>query len=182
MADIGGGDARSVVVRRLERKQGQHVIDRARDRGNAAAAPGPDRGTDVVHYRNSGALQACFQAQVEVRRIHAYEQLRPRLEQRLPQPAPHPQQTRIMPQHLGVAAHRQALHRKQGGEPLGLHLGPADADKAGVRQVRAQSRDQVRAQQVAGCLPGDHADSERPLIHVSARFRGLRLAENRRAG
>jgi len=72
----------------------------------------------------------------------------------------------VMLQRIPVAHHRQLFLRPPGVETLALHLRPADAIEAGIRQALLQRRDQVAGQQVAGCLPGDQGNAYR-LAHVS---------------
>ena len=48
----------SVVERRLERKQRQQTIGRARDGADALAPPRPDRRADIVHRAHAVALEA----------------------------------------------------------------------------------------------------------------------------
>src|SRR4051794_4460336 len=53
MTDIAAGrTTQPAVFLRLKRQQGEHVVDVAAHRARTAWPPGPDRGSNVVYYRN----------------------------------------------------------------------------------------------------------------------------------
>ena len=67
-----------------------------------------------------------------------------------------------MAQRLGIAAHRELLHREMRLEAFGGHARPADAGELDPGVARLQRGDQVGGQQVAGGFAGHHADAQVP--------------------
>ena len=60
----------------LERQQAQHLVDRARDFPDATLAPCPHGRTDVVDRAHAAVVQIAFDAEIEIRRVDAYEDVR----------------------------------------------------------------------------------------------------------
>src|ERR1700688_3278568 len=60
-------------VRRLERQQGQQMIEKARDLARAAGAPGPYRRRHIMDERNTFAFQPARDAKAKIRRIDGNE-------------------------------------------------------------------------------------------------------------
>src|SRR3989442_13637475 len=100
--------------------------DAARDLAYAPSAPGPHRRADVVDRRDPRLLQASLEPEIEVRGVYADEQVRALGQQGLSQAPPDAHDLAVVPQHFGVAAHRELLHRIVRLEPGREHLRPAD--------------------------------------------------------
>jgi hypothetical protein len=75
VADIGRRNPVALVEGGLEGEQAEHQVGRPADLADPLAAPGPNRGADVVHRADARPAQLDLQPQVEVRRIDADEQV-----------------------------------------------------------------------------------------------------------
>jgi hypothetical protein len=109
--------------------------------------------------RDAGFLQLALQAEVEVRGVDADEDIGALRQQRLGHAAPDPHDLAVMPERLGVAAHRELVHRIVRLEAERLHARPADAGEEDRVAARLQLRHQRRGELVAGGLAGDHSDA-----------------------
>ena len=160
MADIGDRHAGGAVKRLLEREHHQDAAHRARDAPHAPAPPSPHRRAHVVDRRDAGVLQLALQAQVEVGRVHADEEIGPLAQHAFGEAAPDAHDLAIVAQGLGVAAHRELLHREVRREALGRHARAADAGELHRGRACFQRRDEVRGQQVPRGFAGHHADAQ----------------------
>ena len=159
MADIAHRHAGGLIERLLERIHHQDAVDRARNAPHAPAAPGPDRGAHIVDGGDAGVLELAFEPEVEIGRIDADEEIRPVAQHAFGELAPDAHDLAVVAQRLGIAAHRELLHREMRLEALGRHARPADARELDPRPARLQRRDQMGGQQVAGGFAGHHADA-----------------------
>ncbi|MNF31712.1 hypothetical protein D3C84_124800 [compost metagenome] len=149
-----------VVELRLERKQGQHQVAGVTNLQHAFLPPGPDGGTDVVHGLDPGTAQFEFEAQVEIRRIDADEQVRFGVDQGLEQASASRQQLRQAAEHFDQAHHRQALHGEIGTQALGLHERAADTDELDLWMTGLQGLHQAGTENVAGGFACHQRDAQ----------------------
>ena len=97
----------------LKREQAQHIIAAGRHLLGAPAAPGPDGRADEVHGLHASGLQACFQSEVEVRRIDTDEGRRLVVQQAPGQRLADARDLAVVAQHLHIAAHGQLVVRRR---------------------------------------------------------------------
>lgn len=108
--------------------------------------------------RHTGRLHAGFQAEVEIRRVDADEDVRTLAFQAFFQLTPDTGNAPVIFQRIPVPHHRQLAHRPPAGHALPFHTRAADAVEDGTGQFRLERRDQMRTQQIPGgfaCHQGD---------------------------
>src|SRR5690606_27356544 len=142
-------DAVALVDGWLHREQAEYAVGAAADLRRAALAPGPDRGADVVHGADAGLPELAFQAQVEVGRVHADEDIRLPLQQPATQAGAQAQQARQVLEHFRHAHYRQFRAVVPGVEAFGAQHRPADAGELRVRETVPQLAYQAGGQQIA---------------------------------
>jgi len=133
--------------------------DAARDLAHAPSAPGPHRRADVVDRRDPRVLQASLEPEIEVRGVHADEQVRALGQQVLSEAPPDAHDLAVVPQHFGVAAHRKLLHRIVRLEALRDHLRPADPREQDRPAPQLEGGDEMRGKHVPRGFAGHHADA-----------------------
>ena len=142
----GGGH-----IGRLERQQGQHMIDHMRHLRSAAGAPGPDRGRDIMDGAQvrAGGAHDPGNAQHEIRAVDGDQRIRCRRQHiggGLPDAA---LQMGVFRQHFGQAHDRKLFHRKQAVQPFGLHQRASDSPHLQIGPQRFQPSQQRRPQRIA---------------------------------
>src|SRR5438874_449318 len=130
MTDISDGDIRLRIERRLEWKQCEQTVRRMRDRGDALASPGPDRGTHEVNRPDTASLELPLETQIEVRRVDADEHSDARLAKPARERAAQPPQLGNSPQNFGESTNGQRLERHPWFAPRLFHLGPRHSDES----------------------------------------------------
>ena len=139
MADEARIDAMPRIDRRLHRKQAEHAVGARADRARAFLAPGPDRRADVMHRADARVLEPAFEAEVEVGRVDADEDIRAATRAGAGAASRRSaQQARQVRQHFG-----QAHHREFGGVVPGIQSGRAHARRR--RRRRIPRRESARA-------------------------------------
>ena len=111
-------------------------------------------------------LEAAFEAEVEVRRVDADEDVGALLQSTFVYSAPHGQQARQMAQHFDQTHHAQTLGRIPLVEAGCRHLRAAHAAEAGVREARAQAGDEPGAEQIAGTFTGDEDEARAERVRA----------------
>ena len=159
MPDIGDRHPGFLVERLLERKHDQDMGDAARDLAYAPSAPGPHRRADVVDRRDPRLLQASLEPEIEVRGVHADEQVRALGQQGLSQAPPDAHDLAVVPQHFGVAAHRELLYRIVRLEAQRQHLRPANPREHHRPPPTFEGGDKMRGKQISRGFAGHHADA-----------------------
>jgi hypothetical protein len=96
MTDIGHRDVCFLVEGRFKGKHDQHVRNSFSDASNPLATPGPNRGADKVHGRNTCSLEPRFHAKIEIRRIDADKNAGRVVKKMLHHSMPEPEQARKM--------------------------------------------------------------------------------------
>ena len=114
-----------------------------------------------MHRADAAGLQARFEIEVEIGRVHADEEIGLGRQQPLGELVADAGQLAIVAQHLDVAAHRQLVVRPPGLEALRGHLRPADALRREIRPARTQAAEQQAGEQIARGLAGHHAETRR---------------------
>jgi hypothetical protein len=112
-----------------------------------------------VDRRDARVLELALQAEVEVGGVDADEDVGPLGEQRLRHAAADRHDLAVVPQHFGVAAHRELVHRVVRLEAERFHARAADAGEQRRLAARLQGGDERRGQLVAGRLAGHHGDA-----------------------
>ena len=166
MADEIGPHAAAGVMRRLERKQTQHLLDRAPNALDATCTPRPDGGADHVHGVQAAFAQALLQAQVEIGRVDADHRIGLRRDDLVDQPRTQPEQSRQRRQNLGQAHQRQLLDAAQAATACRLHARPGQAEAVNVGPLAAQRLNDGAAQLVAR----QFARNKGQLHRASGRF------------
>lgn len=152
--------ARRPVQLGLEGKQAQHVAHRAGDALQTPLAPSPDRRADEVDRRDAAILEALLEPQAEVGGIDADEGGRRIFLEQVEQAAADARQLTVVFEGIDVAMHGELLGGPEGLEADRLHLGAADAEELGIRQVALERLDQVAGEEVAGRLARHHGDAQ----------------------
>ena len=121
-----------------------------------------------MHRANAPLAQAFFQAEVEIRRIHADEDIGLFLQKAIPQLAPDTPQAEYTLEHFQVVAmHRQQLAGPQHLKTLLRHARPANAAGLPLRPVLAHALQQQAGQQIARGFASDHANAQGFGIHIT---------------
>ena len=163
VADEDRAQAGGVVDAALERQQAQHEVEEARHARRAPAPPGPDLRAHVLHRPQARGMQRGREAEVELGRVDADEDVRTAFEQCAADARAQRQQARQVVQDLEQSHHGEFLGVGEALAAGGLHARPRHADEARARRALADRRHQRGAQVVAGGLAGDEADRERTL-------------------
>ena len=174
MAHIGGRDAVLLQQRRLKREDAQDMVGSTADFFNAIGAPCPDGRADKMHGFNACCTQIGLQPQIEIRGIHADEDIRAIPEQPLAQLLANCQQLAQPSQHLhAVAMHGELLAGPPGSKTPALHLRATNAAGLQPRPMGLHAVDQQACQQVTRCLARHHGDAGGCLhgVRLSARCR-----------
>ena len=158
MAHEAHRDAGLLVQRLLEGVHDQHAVDGLADGMDALRAPGPDRRAHVMHRRNARGLELPLQAEIEVRRVDADEQVGTVVEEVAPQARADAEDLAQVLQHLDVAAHRELLHGIERARAFGDHPRTGDAVELDIGPALPQRAHQSRAEQIARRLAGDDRD------------------------
>ena len=104
--------------------------------------------------------QAYFQAEVEVRRVYAHDDVGAPGYETVPQFSPEAQQSGEMSNDFRQAHHRQSLRRPPGIQTGGRHLRPTDTGETGVGSLAGDRPHQSDPQLVTGGFPCDQPDAQ----------------------
>ena len=161
VADKTARGVETVVEGFLERQEGEHHVGGGLDLVNAVLAPGPHRGADIVNRLDTGAAQFQLHPDIEIRCIHADEDIGRIGNEVAQQFATNLEDTRQTAQHLGDPHDGELFHLEQGLDAQSLHARPGDPFKLRVRVADLQLAHQTGSQNVAGDLSGDDTDTNR---------------------
>jgi len=137
MADEHGIDPVARVDRRLHREQAEHAICAGGDLRRARFAPGPHRRAHVVHGAYAALLEPAFDAEVEVGRVDADEDVGLPVQHALAKRPAQLQETGQVGQHFGQAHHRQFARIEPGVHAGRAHRIAADAGEFRIGEMRA---------------------------------------------
>ena len=166
MSDIGGGNAVLLQQGRFKWKQAQHMVCTAADGMHAMRAPGPDRRTHEMHRANALLTQVFFEAEIEIRSIHANKNVWPFLQKAFAQlGANAPQAVDALEHFEIVAMHCQQLAGPVCHKPLLRHKRTSDAAGLPVGPMLAYPLQQQAGQEIARSFPCHHADAQSLLFH-----------------
>src|SRR5258706_4368598 len=102
-----------------------------------------------------GRTQPRFEAEIEIGRVDADEEVGGLIEQQAPELAPDREDLGNVLERLDVAAHGELLEREERTSAFTDHLRARDAVEIEVGHALAQRADERRAEHVAGSFPGD---------------------------
>ena len=144
----------------FHRKQAQHLIDLPHDFLHAAAFPCPHRRRNIMHGGNAGGFELFGHAQIEIGRVNADKHIRPDSFEPRHQFAADFQNFGQALNHFDITAHRQPFLVEQALAAGGNHARAADADELGVRPLRLNRFNQMRAEQIAGSFSGTQGNGQ----------------------
>ena len=166
MADIQAGrTAKLQMARRLERQNGENLIDISAHGARTSGSPGPDRRRDVIDDRNLGrrAAHPAGDPMGEVRAVDDDERVGPRRDDGVRGLANAPQDQRQPPRNGAEPENRQLLDGKRALDAGRGHGPPANAGQRQRAAIPGAERaNQCCAQRIAGFLRGDQIDRKRP--------------------
>src|SRR3974390_2184366 len=164
MADIGARrTAEPLHCRRLKRQQGEHMVNVPSPRARAARTPCPDRGADIIDYRNrrrAGAHAPCHTMR-EVRTVDDDKRIRLGCDDRMGGFTNAGKNLRQAGWDGGKADDGKIAKRKQTRYALRGHLGSADAGKSHLWIPASEGADQ-RSTQAIPRIFASHQKKMRP--------------------
>ena len=162
MPDIRRIDAGVRQQVRFKRKDAQHVVHAALDFFDPLWTPSPDGGADKMHCGNARGLEAGFQVQVEIGRIHTDEHIGRRRQQPLLELFTDGHNAPVMAQDLHVTANGQALMWPPGVKAQSSHARATNAKAPGLWPALLQALNQQTSEQIARGLASHHAKGQSP--------------------
>jgi hypothetical protein len=157
------GELCVLVKRGLEGKQRKQVIRGQRHGIDPFATPRPHRRADVVNRTYALALEPTLEPQVEIRRIDADEQWRTGLSQTAEYVAADADKLGDARKDLDEPTQGELFQRVPQIASRARHARAADPRKTGLRDLCADSADELCAKRVTRGLAGDDADRDRRL-------------------
>ena len=157
MAHEGGRKAFGFKIGRLERQQGQQMIEKPGDFPGPSGPPRPDRGRHIMDERYSLTLEPLGDAKAEIRRVDSNQDRGPKPFNGVCGFTDALKNTRQPGQNLGRPHHRQIGHGEQAFQALLFHPGAANPGEGNtVLAFLFERRHKPRPQLVAGRLAGDN--------------------------
>ena len=138
--------------------------------------PSPNRGADKVNRLDACGLQPRLQTQIEIRRIHTHEHIRPLFQQTVAQLTSDTVDFAKTAHHFHVEAmHSQLLIGPPGLKTMGGHVWPANTLSRQGGPTSFHPAQQQAGQQVPGGLAGHHGDVQ-SIRHVQRTMPRVALA------